>query len=121
MVIFAGTYMAKRLKVISGALITKQDRKLIEKAKRALGFASETYLGPADADQGGEPVSLKDSLLGTLQSLGKIKRRGIRPKECLIVARRESEAKRRKAPAINPNTMLSSSGAGQFKPLELDE
>lgn len=52
MVIFAGIYMAKRLKVISGTLITKQDRKLIEKAKRALGFASHTYFGPGDPDQG---------------------------------------------------------------------
>ena len=37
-VIFAGVMLAKKLKLIGGTLMNKEDRKLIEKAKRALGL-----------------------------------------------------------------------------------
>ena len=38
--IFIGIFLAKKLKVISGTLMSKEDRKLIEKAKRAVGLSS---------------------------------------------------------------------------------
>ena len=38
LMIFIGIFLAKKLKVIGGTLVSKEDRRLIEKTKRALGI-----------------------------------------------------------------------------------
>ena len=40
-VILFGIMLARKLKLIGGTLMSKQDRKLVDKAKRALGFSSQ--------------------------------------------------------------------------------
>ena len=49
MMIFIGIFLARKLKLIGSTLISKNDRKLIDKAKRALGFSlsSESTIDPA--------------------------------------------------------------------------
>ena len=41
-IILVGIYVAKKMQVLNGPVISKNDRKLFEKAKRALGFSSES-------------------------------------------------------------------------------
>ena len=36
--IFAGLYLAKKLQVIGGTMMSKEDRELLERAKRVLGM-----------------------------------------------------------------------------------
>lgn len=42
-VIFVGIFLAKKLKVIGGTIVSKNDRKLVDKAKRALGISPSLY------------------------------------------------------------------------------
>ena len=123
--------------------MSKEDRKLIEKTKRALGLGGSNDNQPASTnlssqrdnnarDSGrdfrslnrNEPVSvggpdssvnLKDTLLGTLQSisLSKSKKKWQDPHKM-------DSSNKHHQPAVNPNSLLSSSGAGTFKPLQME-
>ena len=50
--IFAGIFLAKKFKVISGLFMSDEDRKLLEKTKRAFGMGRSSNPSPADTNFG---------------------------------------------------------------------
>ena len=111
--------------------MSKEDRKLIEKAKRAIGLSSNDnqpssrdpprrnaaarvsaadYRSQDPVSSGGaqSQVNLKDKLLDTLSIISQSK-----SKKRVWVDPLTKDGNKQK-PAVNPNALLSSSGAGSF-------
>lgn len=128
--------------------MNKEDRKLIEKAKRALGLQSQPKhcqtrdssnrvennnfnqmsrekltqndsSSPPSNGPTGDLRSAKDTIFGAFKSLAeaKTKSKYISVADCVEYP--SQQQRHRKMPAVNPNTLLSSSGQGQFQPLQL--
>lgn len=127
--------------------MNKNDRKLIEKAKRALGLQSQpkhcqtrdsnnrvennnfnqmsrekltqnSSSSPPSNGPNGDLRSAKDKIFGAFKSLADAKTKS----KYISVAdcvEHPSQQRHRKMPAVNPNLLLGSSGQGQFQPLQL--
>ena len=122
MVILMGIALAKKLRLIGGTMINKNDTKMIEKAKRALGLSSTFDPTPLVSERapsnGPNDSSMKGKVLSTLKSIGQLKK-----KSGLMNSMREQQeygVRRRRQPPVNPNQLLGSSGAGRFEAVNFE-